>query len=200
MGYIHVDVHRAICLVQSTGFCLVVFQLLSLLFIATTMLGPSWWQHHPVWARHYLLCPALGSWWGSTLCSQGEHLTFQPGPVCFWGPSSAVWPRASVFITPPGAPGLTPSPVYHKDSFAHFRCSSSPAQLKGIDTHHLHCFFPAHHLLPIQNLPFSPFQSRLPTAGEEAQVLDANNKPHVSPKLLLPSSPWLTRGRLATGP
>lgn len=118
MGYIHVDVHRAICLVQSTGFCLVVFQLLSLLFIATTMLGPSWWQHHPVWARHYLLCPALGSWWGSTLCSQGEHLTFQPGPVCFWGPSSAVWPRASVFITPPGAPGLTPRPVYHKDSFA----------------------------------------------------------------------------------
>lgn len=120
----------------------------------------------------------------------------QPSPV-----DAALWGRASVFHSPAGSPGLTPSPVCQYRHLCPYLTSgeSSPLLKNGreVDMTHISTTslsFPSYHLLPTQTL-LSPFKSKFLTFGKKWGY---SVYPHQA-KLLLLSSVWLTQGRLATG-
>lgn len=123
----------------------------------------------------------------------------------FWGPNSTVGSEPQHFQTLLGAPGLTPSPTATKTSRSIF-CLRGVKPSAKERTRGGHCRF--HHFplfpsypLPTQTPLFSPFKSRLSTAGEEVEVLCVitMSVPQISTKLLLPSSPCLAKGRLTSG-
>lgn len=131
-------------------------------------------------ARDWLLCLALGTWLvQGPVQNQGDCLTAPSGPhsvsgalTVLWGPEPQCFRTFCELLAAPLAQCARKTAFPFLTSFSISESNPIQRNEQGMDpTPFHHLSFLSHHWPPTQTPPFSPFRSRLSTAGDEVGVL-----------------------------